>query len=190
MKKLLLIIFFLNTINSFAQITANTVERKGFVIGIGLRGGVVSITDSNQEIPFEEAQGGFSLPNLKIGFMLNERTALLATFPGMIYEYQGKDRSFEAFVPTVQYWMNDKLWINGGIGLGMDFPAFYEVKKVDDEQWNWGCAVSTGIGYEIVQKQKFTIDLQSNLLLGRTFLPNDLHRDGVVFSVGVGFNWY
>ena len=190
MKTLVTFLFVLFTAQAFAQMVQSPVEREGFVIGVGLRGGVVSITDSNQEIPFEEAQGGFSLPNLKIGFMLNERMALLATFPGMIYAHEGKDRSFESFVPKLQYWMNDKLWINGGIGLGMDFPAFYEVKKINDEQWNWGCAVSAGVGYEIVQKQKFTIDLQSDLMLGRTFLPNDLHRDGVVFTVGVGFNWY
>lgn len=190
MKKSILFILWLVATQAVAQMATSPVERQGFIIGVGMRGGVVSITDSNAEIPFEEAQGGFSLPNLKIGFMLNERTALLATFPGMIYELKGKDRSFESFIPKIQYWMNDKLWVNGGIGLGMDFPAFYEVKKVNDEQWNWGCAVSAGLGYEIVQKQKFTIDLQSDLMLGRTFLPNDLHRDGVVFSVGVGFNWY
>jgi len=29
--------------------------------------------------------------------------ALLATFPGMIYEYEGRGRSFKAFIPPTAY---------------------------------------------------------------------------------------
>lgn len=122
--------------------------------------------------------------------MVNERMAILATFPGMTYEYEGKDRSFDAFIPTIQYWVKDHWWINGGIGLAMDFPAFYEVDDVKEEDWNLGCAVTASTGYEIFQKENFAIDLQTRLQLGRAFLDNDKHRDGVVFTVGVGFTWY
>jgi len=44
----------------------NTIERKGFVIGIGIGGKVISIADSNDEVQFDEAQFGISLPNLKV----------------------------------------------------------------------------------------------------------------------------
>lgn len=188
MKNLLMVVLILCTFSLFSQNINKTVERKGFVIGLGLSGGVISISDSDQEIPFDDAQGGFSLPNLKLGWMLNERLAILATFPGMIYEYEGKDRSFDAFMPSVQYWVKDRWWINGGIGLAVDGPALYE--DLDGEDWNFGCAVAFSTGYEIVQKKKFTIDLQTQLHLGRVFLENDQHRDGVAFSVGLGFNWY
>lgn len=187
MKKVLIIVLTFCAFGVFGQNTG--IERNGFVFGIGAGGGVISISDSDQEVPFDKAQGALSLPNLKIGWMVNDRLAVLATLPGMIYDYEGKDRSFEALIPAVQYWAKDRWWINGGIGLAMDFPALYE-KNSGGERWNFGCAVAAATGYEIVQKKRFAIDLQTQLHLGRAFLGNDQHRDGVAFSVGIGFNWY
>lgn len=189
MKKLLLITFLFSGLSLLGQ-NNNSIERKGFVIGFGIGGGIISVSDSYQETPFDKASGGLSLPNLKIGFMLSEKTALLATFPGMIYEYDGKDRSFEAFLPSLQYWVQDRWWVNGGVGLAMDFPAFYEVDDFKDEDFNFGCAVAVSTGYEIVQTKKFALDIQSRLHLGRVYLENDAHRDGVAFEIGLGFNWY
>ena len=168
----------------------SAVQREGFVIGFGIGGGVISVSDSYQEVAFDKASGGISLPNLKIGLMLSDRLALLATFPGMIYEHEGKDRSFEAFIPSLQYWVGDRWWINGGIGLAMDFPALYEVDDFKDEEWNFGCAVAASAGYELIQREKFVLDLQTKIHLGRTFLDNDAYRDGVAFTIGLGFNWY
>jgi hypothetical protein len=181
----------LSSFTLFGQLTTeNKVERRGFVIGLGVGAGVISISDSNQENQFDEASGGMTLPNLKIGFMLTERLALLATFPGLIYEYEGHDRSFEAFIPSLQYWVKDRWWINGGFGLTMDMPAIYDIKKDVNDDWNFGCAVAFSTGYELVQKRNYTLDLQTKLHMGRAFLDNDIHRDGVVLSIGLGFNWY
>ncbi len=190
MKNLIIIILTCCTITAFSQDVDKPIQRKGFVFGVGLGGGVISISDSNQEVPFDEAQGGISLPNLKLGWMVNDRLAILATFPGLIYDYEGKDRSFEAFIPSVQYWVKDRWWVNGGIGLAMDMPAFYEVDDFKDEDFNFGCAVAVSTGYEIVQNKNFALDIQSKLHLGRAFLDNDQHRDGVAFTIGIGFTWY
>lgn len=189
MKHLLIIVLMLAATFSFAQ-NNNTIKREGFVFGFGVGGGVLSIANSYDENPFDEAQGGISLPNLKIGWMLNERLAVLATFPGLIYEFEGKDRSFEGFIPTIQYWVKDRWWINGGVGLSMDMPAFYEVENIKDEDWNFGCAVSASTGYEIVRRNNFALDLQTRIHLGRAFLGDDEYRDGAAFTIGVGFNWY
>lgn len=189
-KSYLFVLFSLLTFSAFGQMNENTVTREKFVIGFGVGGGVISLADSNTETDFDEAQGGISFPNLKIGWMLNDRTALLATFPGMIYEMDGKDRSFDGFVPVVQYWMNDRWWISGGMGLAMDFPAYYEVDDFKDEDWNFGCAVTASTGYEIYQKNNFTIDLQSKVYLGRVSLDGNEHRDAAALTVGIGFNWY
>lgn len=188
MKNLLVLVFTFCTLAVFGQDGIKTIERKGFVFGVGLSGGVISISDSENEVPFDDSQGGISLPNLKIGWMVNDRLAVLATFPGIVYKYEGKDRSFDAFMPSVQYWIKDRWWINGGIGLAIDGPALYE--NLDNEDWNFGCAVAASAGYEIVQKKRFALDLQTQLHLARVSLDNDEHRDGVVFTVGLGFNWY
>ena len=189
MKQFIIIFLSFCTLSLTAQDLEPSVERKGFVIGIGVSAGAISISDNTQEVPFDKAHGGFSLPNLKIGFMLTERMALLATFPGMNYEYEGKDRSFDALVPTLQYWVSDRWWVNGGFGLAMDLPAFYE-KNARNEDYNFGCAVAAGVGYEVVQSGKFTIDIQSNVQLGRVFLDEGVYRDAAAISFGVGFNWY
>ena len=189
MKNVLLFALLVSALNLFAQ-NGETVERKGFVIGLGISGGVISISDSNSENPFDKASGGLSLPNLKLGMMLSDRVALLATFPGMIYEYDGKDRSFEGLVPAIQYWVDNRWWVSGGVGLAIDAPAFYEVKKFKDETFNFGCAVTLSSGYELHQNDNFTIDLQSKIHLGRVFLEGDDYRDGAAFSVGIGFTWY
>jgi len=85
--------------------------------------------------------------------------------------------------------VKDRWWINAGAGLAMDFPAFYE-DNIEDEDWNFGGAVSFSTGYELVQKKKFALDLQTQLQMGWSNLENDKDRDVVVLSIGLGFNWY
>lgn len=190
MKNLLIFVFTFCTLFAYGQNeTTSTIKRKGFVFGFGIGGGVISISDSDQEVPFDEAQGGGSFPNLKLGWMVNDRLAILGMYAGMGYEYQGKDRSFDAFMPSVQYWVKDGWWVNAGVGLAMDFPAFYE-DNIEEEDWNFGGAVAFSTGYELVQKKNFALDLQTQLLMGTTYLDDDKERDAVVFSIGLGFNWY
>ena len=190
MKNLIILVFTFCTLAAFGQNSGNTIERKGFVIGFGVGSGVISIANSNDDKPFDEAQVGINFPSLKLGWMVSDRMAVLASFPGMIYDSDGKDRSFDAFLPSVQYWASDRWWLNGGIGLAMDIPAFYEADDFLDEPWNYGCAVAISTGFELVQKKKFALDLQTKLHMGRVYLEEDGHRDGVAFSIGLGFNWY
>jgi hypothetical protein len=187
MKNLLMIVFAFCAFSVFGQDTQTGVNRDGFFIGVGAGIGVVTIADDYTETSFEETQSGLSLPNLKLGWMVGDRLAVLASLPGIIYEYEGKDRSFEAFIPSVQYWAGDRWWINAGIGLAMDIPALYEVKDFKDEDWNFGCAVSAATGFEIVQKSNFTIDLQTKIHLGSVSLGNDLNREAASLS---SWRWF
>ncbi|OEK04021.1 hypothetical protein [Roseivirga misakiensis] len=189
MKNLLFIVFTFCALLSYGQNETIQIERKGFIIGFGLGGGVISISDSDQEVPFDEAQFGGTFPNLKFGWMVNDRLAILGMYSGMGYEYEGKDRTFDAFMPSVQYWVKDRWWINAGAGLAMDFPAFYE-DNIEDEDWNFGGAVSFSTGYELVQRRNFALDLQTQLQMGWTNINNNLDRDAVLLSFGIGFNWY
>lgn len=189
MKNLLIIIFTFFAFSLAAQETGNIIQREGFVFGFGIGAGVISISDSDQEVPFDEAQNGGSFPNLKLGWMVNDRLAVLGMYSGMSYEYQDKDRSFDAFMPSVQYWIKDRWWVNAGAGIAMDFPAFYE-DNIEDEDWNLGGAVTFSTGYELVQKKNFALDLQTQLQMGSTDLDNDTEREAVILSIGIGFNWY
>jgi len=176
---------------TYAQNTNSelTTQRDGFIFEFVVGGGIISIEDSAGIQTFDKAQGSFVFPDLKFGYMLNERLAITASLPGNIYEFQDNDRNFGGFIPSVQYWVKDRWWIHGGIGLAIDSPALYDIKDNVNDNWNFGCAVMASTGYEIYKKKNFALNIQSKLVLGRAFLENDMHRDAVIFNVGLGFSW-
>lgn len=178
---------------SFAQNNSTfdtTSTRDGFIFEFSLGGGVISIEDSEGLQTFDKSQGAISFPELKFGYMLNNKLALTASMPGMIYEFQDNDRHFGGFIPSVQYWVKDRWWIHGGIGLAIDSPALYDIKENVNDDWNFGCAVMASTGYEFYKKKNFALNVQSKIVMGRTFLDGDVHRDAVTFNIGLGFSWF
>lgn len=184
------VVLLLCTTISIAQNNQKDVEhtREGCLFEIGLSGGIISIEDSEGIQTFDVAKGAIGFPELKLGYMLNDNLAVTAVMPGMIYEFNNNDRHFGGFIPSVQYWVKDKWWIHGGLGLAIDGPALYDINNANDD-WNFGCSVMASSGYDIYKKNNFTFNLQSKLILGRAFLEGDAHRDAISFSVGVGINW-
>ncbi|MDO6596601.1 hypothetical protein Q4512_06720 [Oceanihabitans sp. 2_MG-2023] len=176
---------------TYAQNTKeeSTTQREGFIVEFVVGGGIISIEDSAGIQTFDKSQGTFVFPDLKLGYMLNERLAITVSMPGSIYEFQDNDRNFGGFIPSVQYWAKDRWWIHGGIGLAIDSPALYDIKDDVNDDWNFGCAVMASTGYEIYKKKKFALNVQSKLVLGRAFLDGDVDRDAVIFNVGLGFSW-
>lgn len=164
-------------------------QRDGFIFEFVVGGGIISIEDSEGIQTFDKSQGTFVFPDLKFGYMLNEKLAITVAMPGNIYEFQDNDRNFGGFIPSVQYWVKDRWWIHGGIGLAIDSPALYDIKDNVNDNWNFGCAVMASTGYEIYKKKNFALNVQSKLVLGRTSLDGDAHRDAVIFNVGLGFSW-
>ncbi len=166
-----------------------TTIRDGFIIEFVVGGGIISLEDTAGIQTFDKSQGTFSFPDLKLGYMLNERLAITVSMPGNIYEFQDNDRHFGGFIPSVQYWVKDRWWIHGGIGLAIDSPALYDIQDNVNDDWNFGCAVMASTGYEIYKKKNFALNVQSKLVLGRAFLGGDAHRDALIFNVGLGFSW-
>jgi hypothetical protein len=178
---------------SFAQNNStfdSTSKRDGFIFEFSLGGGVISIEDSEGLQTFDKSQGAISFPELKFGYMLNDKLALTLSMPGNIYEFQDNDRHFGGFIPSVQYWVKDRWWIHGGVGLAIDSPALYDIKDNVNDDWNFGCAVMASTGYEIYKKNNFALNVQSKLMMGRAFLKGDAHRDAVTFNIGLGFSWF
>ncbi|WP_298421811.1 hypothetical protein [uncultured Kordia sp.] len=161
--------------------------RKGFMFEIGLGGGVISVEDSKGVQTFDKSQGAISFPELKLGYFLNENLALTVSMPGMIYEFNNNDRHFGGILPSIQYWVKDRWWIHGGIGLAIDSPTLYDIKDQNDK-WNYGCAVMASTGYEVYKKKNFAVNIQSKIVLGRVFLNNNINRDFATFNIGLGFN--
>lgn len=167
----------------------STTQREGFIFEFVVGGGLISLEDSAGIQTFDESQGTFVFPDLKLGFMLNENLAITLSTPGNIYEFQDNDRHFGGLIPSVQYWVKDNWWIHVGIGLAIDAPALYDIKDSVNDDWNFGCAVMASTGYEFYKKKNFALNVQSKLVLGRVNLGSDAHRDAVIFNVGLGFSW-
>ena len=189
MRTILILILTIVANYSFAQTNFDSkpTERKGFVFGLGLGAGALTLNTN------DTVQTTFSttLPNIKIGYMISNRLALLATLPGANYQYNRKDRGFEAVIIAAQYWLKDNWWVMGGTGLTFDAPAFYTVKDPNIAAFYTGVpAFSFATGYEIWHKGRFALDLQYRIFLGKSNLPNDRQREGVSNMFIVGFNWY
>ncbi|MDO1511643.1 hypothetical protein Q2T41_03050 [Maribacter confluentis] len=173
--------------NSYAK---NNFNRDGFMFEFGLGGGIISIEDSAGSQSFDDAQGGGTFPELKLGYMLNNRFAITVSAPGMIYTVNDNDRHFGGIIPSVQYWVKDRWWIHGGAGLAIDSPALYDIKDNVNDDWNTGIAVMVSTGYEVYRKNKFALNVQSKVLLGGVKLESNIDREAVQFSLGIGFSWF
>lgn len=189
MKKTAFIAILIMSTVTFAQSTTASAERKGLLFEIGLGGGLIALEDSNGVQSFDDPKGGFSFPELKVGYMLHDKLAIALSMPGMIYDYNKYDRHFGGALPTIQYWVKDRWWIQAGLGLAIDAPALYEIKTGNND-WHFGCAALASSGYEVYQKDSYAANVQAKVLLGRTFLENNMHRDAVLLSIGLGFSCF
>lgn len=189
MRNFLILILTILVNYSFAQTNfgSKPTERKGFVIGLGVGAGALTLS------AYDTIQTSFSttLPNLKVGYMITNRLAILALLPGANYKYNEIDRGFEAVIIAGQYWIKDNWWVMGGTGLTFDAPAFYTVNDPKTAEFNTGIpAITFATGYEIWRKGRFALDLQYRIFNGKSSLPNGGQRKGVSNMLIVGFNWY
>jgi hypothetical protein len=120
---------------------------------------------------------------------------------GLMFEIWGGDHPFSNggnsyetintfFTGAAQYWVNDIVWIKGGLGVAelrqsINDYAGYGYTTADIT----GFALFGAAGVEVLQSYNFALDIQ--LRIGNGFYSDS----GVSFSVQnyglmVGFNWY
>ncbi|WP_338761554.1 hypothetical protein WAF17_15740 [Bernardetia sp. ABR2-2B] len=189
--KMAFVAFVLLSSRAYAQNTNSEVstQRDGFIFEFVVGGGAISIEDSYEIQTFDKAQGTFVFPDVKFGHMLNKNLAITLSLPGNIYEFQDNDRNFGGIIPSLQYWVKDRWWIHGGVGLAIDSPALYDIEDDVNDDWNFGTAIMVSSGYEIYKKKNFALNVQSKLVFGHVSLDGDANRDAAIFNVGLGFSW-
>lgn len=165
-------------------------NKNGFFFGFALGASSLDLTLADLD---SENSTGLSLPNFKIGKMVSDKMALMIYLPGSIYEYEqsgrSRSRGFEAILPSAQFWVKDRFWLMGGVGLGLDAPAFFDIKDEEERNFNFGYAGAISAGYELVQKGSKTIDLQTRIHYG-SIDTDDGNLKGLTVSFLVGFNLY
>lgn len=179
--------FFDQTIN------AQVLKRKGFVFGTSL-----GVVNSKLNFPDKsEKQTDLGI-DLKIGYMLNPSLAVLLMSNVSIYDYSGfgrdRKRDFGVLSPSIQYWIRDKLWLLGGIGIGGDNPVFWDIKNPETEpletMYFSGLGIVASAGYELFYSDKnFTIDIKGRLMHRKVSLQEG-DTTGISYGILVGINFY
>jgi hypothetical protein len=175
----------------FSQYTKDT-NRKGLVFGLstGLGYSILKFPEKNQN------DIGIGL-DIKFGYMIQSNLAILLTSNVTVYDYSGygrdRKRDFGILAPSVQYWVGDKFWVLGGIGIGGDSPVFWDIKNPDSDaletKYYSGLGVITSVGYEIYQKKNFAIDLKTKIIYRNVKIQED-KSNGVSFALLLGLNLY
>lgn len=187
MKKLypwvFIAVFMTITYSAYSQ-TTKEFSRKGFVFGTSVGGGL------HQSETRTYAR--FSIPNFKLGAMVNAKLAVLVYTPGGISKREGETRAFEGFLATGQYWLTDNLYVNAGMGIVLETTPFYQVDySAGPPEFNSGVGYAVSTGREIVQwSHNKKIDVQLRFLYGNIRYQDDSRRQNYSVDFLIGFNFY
>jgi hypothetical protein len=118
----------------------------------------------------ESGLGGI---NLGLGGFVSDDTALLFRVSGTNVSYDGVWQTSGMGGAAVQYWVDDKLHLEGGAGVG-----FWDVEGVNES----GLGLMLGAGYSIWN------NAGHNLYIGVEYAPAFTDPD-TVHNVGIVFGW-
>jgi hypothetical protein len=177
--------------SSYSQ-NKHDVYRKGFVFGtaIGISHSVQNFQSNNKN------NTGLGL-DFKLGYMLRPNLALLLSSNVSSYDYSGlgrnRKRDFGIVAPTLQYWLSDRFWILGGVGLGVDAPIFWDIEKPEinkeEAKYYAGLGVVTALGFEIYRKKNFALDIKTRLTYRNVKLQEG-RTSGFSPALLLGVNFY
>jgi hypothetical protein len=190
MKSLTIVIFSCVLGLSALGQNKNEIQRKGLVFGFS-----TGIANSNLIFPNKKQNNTNLALNWKIGYMLNPKFALLLNGSVSVYEYDLTDRKrlrdFGGVFASAQYFVSDKFWILGGVGVGTDAPVFYDLKAENEIETKYysGIGVASSVGYEIFRKNNFALDLQARINYSSVKLPIGTTH-GLTTALLFGFNFY
>lgn len=134
----------------------------------------------------------FSLPNIKLGKQINSKHAVVLYLPETLYQYKEsggiRNRGFEAILPSLQYQNHPKLSCLTGLGLGIDAPAFYDIKNESERKFYFGAAATSSIAYEFHKSKNFSLDLQARVQYGKIKMETHYH-EGFALNLLLGINF-
>ena len=124
--------------------------------------------------------------------MVNPKLGILLYLPGGTYKQEGEERAFEGFIPTAQYWLTDKFYLNAGVGLAVETTPFYKVDYAQGlPKFNTGVGFTVSAGQELLQWSKNkTLDAQIRLLYGNIQFEDPAQRNNLAIDFLIGFNLY
>jgi len=166
------------------------VYRAGLVYGFSV--GLGAIHSGN----CGDACGAAGLGEAHLGGMISPRAALM--FEIWAADHPWSDvagSSFETintfFTGAGQYWLNDILWLKGGVGLAVlreTLNGYYGYTYATSADTT-GFGLFGAAGVEVLQSYNFALDIQ--LRIGNAFYGRNSNSFSVQnYGLMVGFNWY
>ncbi len=190
MKSLTILLFsFVLGLSAFGQ-SKNEIQRKDLIFGFS-----AGIANSKLNFPTKIQNNTNLALNWKIGYMLNPKMALLLNGSVSIYEYDLSDRKrlrdFGGVFASTQYFVSNKLWILGGMGIGTEAPVFYDLKPENkiETKYYAGIGFVSSVGYVIFRKNNFALDLQARINYNNVDLPIGKTK-GLTTAILLGINIY
>ncbi|WP_201431770.1 hypothetical protein [Marivirga aurantiaca] len=188
MKVTFIIIFILSGLTVNGQVEKE-LNKKGFVFGVSS-----GVSHTLINFPTEELSiAGIGI-NWKVGYMLNTNLAVLLNGAISIYEYDLTDRprkrDFGGIFPSAQYWISDRFWILGGVGLATDAPVFFDLKpeNPDELKYYTGVGVISSVGFEFYRTSKLMFDIQARVIYDSIHFP-EARVNGLSSSLLLGINF-
>lgn len=168
LKRTILVVFLLGI-----TLSAEAVERQGFLIGFTVGGGKLDCDGCESS-----GAGGFGF---HLGGSLSKKVTLAAELFAVAHDEDAY--SFSDFQATAlaQYWVIPRVWIGGGIGTGFNSVEIGNTTMDGDSK----LALVAAAGVEIYQGRRFVLDLRGRY--GRTATEPTATNHFVVMA---GFTWY
>ncbi|MCU0435691.1 MAG: hypothetical protein MUC87_19680 [Bacteroidia bacterium] len=167
------------------------VNRHRFNFGVAAGAGYLIQQIPGETAPRKKIEPSF--PNIQLGWMVSPKLSVTVLLPGTLYKntWNGRprDRGFEGIVPSVQYWVTDKWWIGGGVGVGLDAPAFYDIKNEDERVFHFGYSGVLTSGYEFWQSGRFTMDARFRMHYNNVPVPGG-RQSGLSANALLGVSWW
>jgi hypothetical protein len=188
--KNLLVLTFCTIIFTVHPVLAQ-VQRNGFNVGVAAGAGLLTLHVPGESKPRKSAEPSF--PNIQLGWMIGPKTAITLYLPGTLYKntWNGRprDRGFEGIIPGVQYWVTERWWVAGGVGFGLDAPAFYDIKNEDERKFHFGYGCLFSSGYEFWQTSHFSMDARVRLHYNNVPVPEG-RLSGFSANALLGVSWW
>jgi len=154
--------------------------RDGWNVGFGLGGGDLSCEGRGCDGVTEA--GSF---DVQVGSMLRPRLRVLGELWVMGHTEDNLTISQAILTGGLQYWIIERLWVRGGIGVA-SASARYDGAFVDlEDQTENVFAVAGGVGFEVVSRPTFAFDIQ---IRGGTGFYDDVKARNAALVLGL--TWY
>jgi hypothetical protein len=170
MKNVFIFVLTLLSLHLHAQ-TETVMSRKGIVFGLAS-----GVAQTRIKFPTKVQNSTDLALNWKFGYAINPRLVLLLNGSVSVYTFDLSDRKrkrdFGGLFPSAQYFVSDRFWVMGGMGLCTEAPVFYDLDTEIEAETKYytGFGAITSVGYELIRIKNCAVDLQARLNFGNADL--------------------